>query len=785
MSKVLLERTYDLTFSFFAPFLKAEEVDGQKLIVVRASDTSIDRDNERVSPELIIKMKELARQGKLELLESHRTTFPLGYSVGVLEDENDPNAFYPIFRLDDRHPLSQYLFERIKEGSANFGVSVGGKHPKVRWVMEKDGKVVTEVVDAEIDHVAFTRRGYEANPNTGIVRAIIKQLQTVGLWEKEMNVLEQVTRIAIEGDKPTDNSEIEEGKHYVADDERIKKVAEAVLQKSPLTKRTVNDEEFAREMYHAIAEAKTRRPHLDALIFEREREFGYERGVYACPEPPAVWRNVPLTEFADQVGYFYPTDEAHFEASYRHFLKVGSHELYLPDSAVKVLANFVRKALEKGYAVSYRDNPLLMSLLPSDLKAQISDYDPTADIVLKDAAELWVNEHFRQLVDGDDELAKEQSEREKLQEALRERAEKYGYEPPLNANLSKPARWKDVPEDQFADPVGYKYPVHTPKNARAALSYFNKPENRRFYTVDGQIKVLENILRACLRHGIKVAFQPDDPLYWLIDKAIKRKLEGYDEFEDQDTEEKRAEMRAKAERTAVSKEETIVFVKDAQGLRVVSIEAVVSGTAADIINAADEAETVGVKVRKLMHDVNPDLAEPKPVRPEEIRFIVALPVETYPLSLPEVVARVSELASKVGAGAVDFNVVRIDGTQGRIFIGKEGELAVTLDKDSKAIKVLADGRALPLLIAAVGDTVKEKLELSENDAIAVEAINKDFVVFSVEKGDGERKLYAFRWTQDSDGTIKLSDAKIEVVETYLPADIAPLSLMLIDEGLSA
>jgi hypothetical protein len=68
-----------------------------------------------------------------------------------------------------------------------------------------------------------------------------------------------------------------------------------------------------------------------------------------------------------------------------------------------------------------------------------------------------------------------------------------------------------VPEDEFADPVGYKYPVHTPRNARAALTYFNKPENRRFYTAEGQIKVLTRIIQACLRHGIKVSFQPDDP----------------------------------------------------------------------------------------------------------------------------------------------------------------------------------------------------------------------------------------------------------------------------------
>jgi hypothetical protein len=103
--------------------------------------------------------------------------------------------------------------------------------------------------------------------------------------------------------------------------------------------------------------------------------------------------------------------------------------------------------------------------------------------------------------------------------------------------------------------------VHTPRNARAALTYFNKPENRTFYTVDGQIKVMTRILQACLRHGIKVSFQPEDPLYWLLPPSLKRKLAGYDDVEDQDTEEKREEMRqAVAQRAASGVEKATLRV---------------------------------------------------------------------------------------------------------------------------------------------------------------------------------------------------------------------------------
>jgi hypothetical protein len=62
-------------------------------------------------------------------------------------------------------------------------------------------------------------------------------------------------------------------------------------------------------------------------VFVREAEYGYERGVYACTEPPKVWGHV--AEFADPVGYFYPLSPNYIKASLNHFLKVGVN-YYLP-----------------------------------------------------------------------------------------------------------------------------------------------------------------------------------------------------------------------------------------------------------------------------------------------------------------------------------------------------------------------------------------------------------------------------------------------------------------------
>jgi hypothetical protein len=62
-----------------------------------------------------------------------------------------------------------------------------------------------------------------------------------------------------------------------------------------------------------------------------------------------------------------------------------------------------------------------------------------------------------------------------------------------------------------------------------------------------------------LRHGIKVSFQPEDPLYWLLPSSLKRKLAGYDDVKEQDTEEKREEMRQRVKQMAALGVEKVAF----------------------------------------------------------------------------------------------------------------------------------------------------------------------------------------------------------------------------------
>lgn len=56
----------------------------------------------------------------------------------------------------------------------------------------------------------------------------------------------------------------------------------------------------------------------------------------------------------------------------------------------------------------------------------------------------------------------------------------------------------------YADPERYKYPVHTEKNARAALAYFSKPKNRTGYSEMEVKKIARKIIRACKKFKIDI-----------------------------------------------------------------------------------------------------------------------------------------------------------------------------------------------------------------------------------------------------------------------------------------
>lgn len=119
---------------------------------------------------------------------------------------------------------------------------------------------------------------------------------------------------------------------------------------------------------------------------------------------------------------------------------------------------------------------------------------------------------------------REQSDAEK--QAQVDRSQKYGIGIKKGGNVTAPSEFSSVPEDQFADPVNFRYPVDK-DHAQAALAYFNQADNRTDYSPEEQVKVLSKIVQAALAAGVQVQWQPSDPLYKALPADVAAKCQGY------------------------------------------------------------------------------------------------------------------------------------------------------------------------------------------------------------------------------------------------------------------
>lgn len=180
--------------------------------------------------------------------------------------------------------------------------------------------------------------------------------------------------------------------------------------------------------------------------------------------------------------------------------------------------------------------------VPDDVASTVERATAPQEKLSRDEILREIETYRKRIVELQKALTKE--ERERGERELRERERKYGYKAGKNAHLIKPKEYRDVPEDEFADPVGFNYPVNTKKRARAALAYFIRFHDA-YDDVNAKIFIYERILRALKRFGIKRHFNPDWPGDWLVSKELKEWMEGYDKCEKEDTKEKREEMKRK------------------------------------------------------------------------------------------------------------------------------------------------------------------------------------------------------------------------------------------------
>ena len=122
----------------------------------------------------------------------------------------------------------------------------------------------------------------------------------------------------------------------------------------------------------------------------------------------------------------------------------------------------------------------------------------------------------------------DETERERLHREQKERADKYGIEPKDGGNLTKPGEYEDIPEDQFADPVNWRYPVDA-DHVKGAVTYFNQPDNRKQYSHAEQVKIMTKIVKAALANDMEVSYQPEDSVYRDLPEDLKKQLSGYEE----------------------------------------------------------------------------------------------------------------------------------------------------------------------------------------------------------------------------------------------------------------
>ncbi len=83
------------------------------------------------------------------------------------------------------------------------------------------------------------------------------------------------------------------------------------------------------------------------------------------------------------------------------------------------------------------------------------------------------------------------------------RAGRHGIAIKDGGHVTKPGQYEHIPDDEFADPVNYRYPIDA-EHIHAALAYWAKPHDRAQYSSEEQEKITHRMLAAAKRHGVHV-----------------------------------------------------------------------------------------------------------------------------------------------------------------------------------------------------------------------------------------------------------------------------------------
>src|SRR5262249_23703814 len=104
-------------------------------------------------------------------------------------------------------------------------------------------------------------------------------------------------------------------------------------------------------------------------------------------------------------------------------------------------------------------------------------------------------------------MTKSASEADK--QTQEERAKKYGIGIKEGGHVTKPAAFAQVPDEEFADPTNFRYPMHDKAHADNAASRWGDADNRSEYSSKEQSIISKRIEAAQKKFGEEKEGQPD------------------------------------------------------------------------------------------------------------------------------------------------------------------------------------------------------------------------------------------------------------------------------------
>mgnify|MGYP000097141582 CR=1 FL=1 len=130
------------------------------------------------------------------------------------------------------------------------------------------------------------------------------------------------------------------------------------------------------------------------------------------------------------------------------------------------------------------------------------------------------------------EEALSSEKREELEREREKRAQRYGIEIRPDGFLRPPKRFYEEgarSEEDYADPVNWRYPIHRPENVRAALAYWHRFRNR-YKRQESRDIIFKRMVMAAIKYGIRPDWSKWSrfPEARALPEELKKAFSGYE-----------------------------------------------------------------------------------------------------------------------------------------------------------------------------------------------------------------------------------------------------------------